>query len=1191
MHLSDRLGADELAEAGHDPNTPNGNLLACVLGVAAELLIWIPKIRGSILRRKQRPLSLPSCLRRLFGAAAMRVLGPAVEPALDPAQAAVAGGSCARNIAKALAHLHDDHPRPATPLPHRPWACRVLFGRLSEAVLELCRRIQGSPDGLLARTVAAFLLDQAKAFEMVSHRWLRRILRAWRFPSWAAAAILALVEGRTIHDPRLGRMRMPGFRRGTGMGGPASTLTWELGFDPVSWVAGMAAMCALLVYVDDLLALVVGPGHAMLLYLSLLAATNEAGLSVEDHSCSAVHVSHGRAVATEALAPFPVVVRAGPFGDDSFTIDTGPVEVYLDILRIAQILPSQHRAVIVRHHCTCQAKHALVPAHHTRLWAAALEHTPLAAACVPGAPFLGVYLCGRERPHEEGVGAYGTSNDALAVAKWLTWKKAIDMCCERVSDMLNSGLSLLNRAASWNTHCVSTLPYAASTFVADLEIVDLLRTALHRLFPTGTWARAGLPADVGSALALKGAPRDPGIVALLASISALRCGRFAGLDSDRRLIDDRWREVLGWAGQWLAQACVAVDPADRCRTAAARIIVRLADCSDPDYHRCLGKGQAVYRALWELQDRGHTMLYLRGRSADRRWGASVGEEWAALALCPSWAEAWLVMRFLLNGLPKGGVGRPAVPHDNSGAGLQACWGCGSQERWQWKWLPAEPGRDGFGGDGDARAIGWCPACCRGRTCGAAPGISSCYSALPGPPCTARACLRPCPLCSTGCAGAEHLAVFCPAVGNAWQALGGGVGTWLPWRLSGVGAAATKLAIRFTHGLAFLSLALHGRTPLCETEGVRRILQQVARRGLPVSARPDLALASGQGTFDVGGVRDLVATWLGPSVLQDPRAALCRACPRHGSSCVANWAERHNAREALAQNSGQTVGLVATRRVRAGEQLFRLRAECTPAVWPAHDAGVWGRPFAGGRRSDNCRWTHARCAACGATVLTVTAVADIPTGGMVIGPPPPLTAELPGHNAPWQVSFDGGRRSASGRHDSPDQVAGAGAALWGPIGRDGSRPCVAQLVLSLPHIGDSMVAEAFGFRGALGLAAAFQCTRDLDVVGDNLPILRMAAACGRLTAADPWRTVEAPLMRAAADAWGTRWYAVRRCFNRHADALATRGVEGSIAAVERGDRRPAAWLWVHPQFRSSLPSNAVEWVDFPLLPLASSAAPV
>ena len=72
------------------------------------------------------------------------------------------------------------------------------------------------------------------------------------------------------------------------MGGPSSSLTWCLAFDPVAWVAAMAALCRVIIYVDDLLALIRGAGQAALVYLALLAATKAAGLSVEEHSCVSV---------------------------------------------------------------------------------------------------------------------------------------------------------------------------------------------------------------------------------------------------------------------------------------------------------------------------------------------------------------------------------------------------------------------------------------------------------------------------------------------------------------------------------------------------------------------------------------------------------------------------------------------------------------------------------------------------------------------------------------------------------------------------------------------------------------------------------------------------------------------------------------------------------------------------------------
>ena len=78
------------------------------------------------------------------------------------------------------------------------------------------------------------------------------------------------------------------------MGGPLSLLAWNIGFDPVVWGTVLAACCEALAYVDDLLANVHGPGHLLLTYLTLLAATYKACLAIEDHVCVCANNSHTR---------------------------------------------------------------------------------------------------------------------------------------------------------------------------------------------------------------------------------------------------------------------------------------------------------------------------------------------------------------------------------------------------------------------------------------------------------------------------------------------------------------------------------------------------------------------------------------------------------------------------------------------------------------------------------------------------------------------------------------------------------------------------------------------------------------------------------------------------------------------------------------------------------------------------------
>ena len=116
-------------------------------------------------------------------------------------------------------------------------------------------------------------------------------------------------------------------------------------------------------------------------------------------------------------------------------MNSGPVEAYLEILRGAGVLPQRCSTVIVRKQCAYKAKHALIPSYGVQAWADALAHTPLAPVCLPGAPFIGVYLCGRERPHEDTGPEGEVTVDTVAVATLLVqgdlyWKRSSGVAAE-----------------------------------------------------------------------------------------------------------------------------------------------------------------------------------------------------------------------------------------------------------------------------------------------------------------------------------------------------------------------------------------------------------------------------------------------------------------------------------------------------------------------------------------------------------------------------------------------------------------------------------------------------------------------------------------------------------------------------------------------------------------------------------------
>ena len=90
-------------------------LLDAVLGPSVDLLVWILKQPRAEDPAGMRPLQLPTCFRRLYGAAVAGAIGPLTEPQLCADQAAVAGGHCGPNIRSAFTHLARHRAAPEAP--------------------------------------------------------------------------------------------------------------------------------------------------------------------------------------------------------------------------------------------------------------------------------------------------------------------------------------------------------------------------------------------------------------------------------------------------------------------------------------------------------------------------------------------------------------------------------------------------------------------------------------------------------------------------------------------------------------------------------------------------------------------------------------------------------------------------------------------------------------------------------------------------------------------------------------------------------------------------------------------------------------------------------------------------------------------------------------------------------------------
>ncbi|MFM7986523.1 MAG: hypothetical protein ACKPKO_45140, partial [Candidatus Fonsibacter sp.] len=68
-----------LGQALYTMNDPCSDLRQ-VSGAAVDLLLWIRKKPNPTRPEQMRPLQLPTCFRRLLGAALAQTVGPVVEP-------------------------------------------------------------------------------------------------------------------------------------------------------------------------------------------------------------------------------------------------------------------------------------------------------------------------------------------------------------------------------------------------------------------------------------------------------------------------------------------------------------------------------------------------------------------------------------------------------------------------------------------------------------------------------------------------------------------------------------------------------------------------------------------------------------------------------------------------------------------------------------------------------------------------------------------------------------------------------------------------------------------------------------------------------------------------------------------------------------------------------------------------------
>ena len=344
------------------------DLLAHVLGPSTDLLVWIPKIPDPRVPNDLRPLQLPTCLRRHFGAYLADVLGPHIEARLCCDQAAHKGGHCGPNITAAMRHLET----PAGPDPGPGLEWDVLLGDDLAVVNDyISCAVASLPP---APSSAVFFADQNKAFERIALQWLRLTLHGWGLPQWLVNALLALVEERSVQYRR-GNYKGPVRRllRSVGMGGTASPLLWCIGYDPI--IAGTASVAGAPcpTYVDDLASLLRAAAQTLRVAIFLPWASWAAGLEVATHHCRGLHFAQPPDRLRAHCASLPVRAHCS---QDGMRVTGLPPDLLRRLLARRIGVNAAGAGVAFSRNCHCSLKSALVPASDLDWWRDLMDFPP-----------------------------------------------------------------------------------------------------------------------------------------------------------------------------------------------------------------------------------------------------------------------------------------------------------------------------------------------------------------------------------------------------------------------------------------------------------------------------------------------------------------------------------------------------------------------------------------------------------------------------------------------------------------------------------------------------------------------------------------------------------------------------------------------------------------------------------------------
>ena len=699
--------------------------------------------------------------------------------------------------------------------------------------------------GSRAQGPAVILADQAQAFETIGLAWLVLVLRAWELPPWAITGFMDVTADRQV-VAAIGRWLGPRrlLHRGMGMGGPASPLLWNAGFDPIIVALADALGVECPTFVDDLMAEVWGPQEALEAEVLLLFLGAAAGLRVETHHCQRIRA--------EGLSPADLtVLRTAPLRivpDGTGHVLSG---LPCDLLRALILAAAPNTAVFDlpdSQPCTCRVKTTVVPAEGLDHWRDCHRDTPLGADAVrASARYLGIQAT--SPGNHWGL----WDRAALGQLERDTWDRHLRKAEERVRDLCHQGGSTGQRAHGWNTYVASLVPYPAQTAAFPAPRVSWADGLLRDVFQTWPWLPALVLPGLGPLFGVRGCPRCLWTAAVAAgSVAFARDGGW-GPEPERRWQRGHWDALAQWAA-------VRQGPSGcpRPERALGRLAAGAAS-PDPGHRRLRAAAGQIYQGHWLRLHEAGFWDWARSRAAARTWLEGGAGEWRLL-WGAHFTTAVHVLRVLFDGIRGPERGRPAAHRD----GLpRRCFRCGSGHVAR-AWTTPSAAHPG---------LGVCRACLTADewSCGhgaavrtafisdgtpPAPGSPDLVAALRAAPRSA----RPCHLCGLGEQSGEHLCCWCPVVAGAWDDLGLGRGLCATLAAPGEAAPAARVVL---HQAAFLHAALSRQGEIVGPARAAGLLRRCIR-----------SRAARHGAMDMD--EDDLGT--GPVVdLEDPGSNLAQAC--------------------------------------------------------------------------------------------------------------------------------------------------------------------------------------------------------------------------------------------------------------------------------------------------------------------------